>query len=88
MPSTGIYNPANQNLLPTLTQVRKETTKWLRSKREQICHKVKHQNRLELVGQVTAKPNIRVKRSCIFCGSNGPEENVKTVKRGNTYREF
>ena len=32
MPSKGIYNPANHNLLPTPTQVRKQTTKRLKSK--------------------------------------------------------
>ena len=50
MPSTGIYNPANQNLLSTLTQMRKQTTKWMRSKREQELQRARHQNRLELIG--------------------------------------
>ena len=81
MPSKGIYNPAKQNLFPTITQVRKQTTKRLKSKREQIINKTKHRNRLDAIFEMTAKPNIRVKRSCTFCGSNDPGENIKNCRK-------
>ena len=81
MPSKGIYNLAIPNILPTTIQVRKQSTKRLKSKREQIIQKAKHSNRINSVFQVTAQPNIRVKSSCTFYWSNNPGENVKNCKK-------
>ena len=82
IPSEGAFVPTNTNLMPSTNQMRKATSKRLKSKREQTIKKVKHRNKVDLLSQVTFKKNVRVKRSCTFCGSNNPGENVKNcVKR-------
>ena len=82
IPSEGAFLPTNANLLPSTNQMRKATSKRLKSKREQTMKKVKHRNKVDLLSQITFKKNVRVKRSCTFCGSNNPGENVKNcVKR-------
>ena len=82
IPSEGAFLPTNANLLPSTNQMRKATSKRLKSKREQTIKKVKHRNKVDLLSQITFKKNVRVKRSCTFCGSNNPGENVKNcVKR-------
>ena len=34
-----------------------------------------------MISQLTLKRNTRIKRSCTFCGSNEPGENIKNYKK-------
>ena len=81
------FHPANMNLMPASTQLRKTTSKRLRSKRDQVIQKVRHQNKIDVISQLTIKKNKRVKHSCTFCGSNEPGENIKNcIKRKHLQR--